>query len=163
MSGESVAAPTVCARHPERETSLRCNRCERYICPDCAIHTPVGYRCRECVAEHDRQFFDAGAADALRIAIVCALYAAAGALFIAFLRFLLLALLLGFALGPVAAASARRAIGRRRSRHAALAAASGSLIGALAIGALLSGISLSLLLFGAIFAATAAGGLRWGR
>ena len=37
-----------CATHPQVETSLRCSRCERPICPACMVSTPVGYRCREC-------------------------------------------------------------------------------------------------------------------
>lgn len=40
-----------CSRHPKVETSLRCSRCESYICPDCAVLTPVGYRCRKCGLE----------------------------------------------------------------------------------------------------------------
>ena len=38
-----------CYVHPDRETSLRCNNCDRPICAECAIRTPTGYRCRECV------------------------------------------------------------------------------------------------------------------
>ena len=155
--------PTVCTKHPQHETSLRCNRCDRYICHECAVHTPVGYRCRECVAAHDRLFFDASAIDALRIAVVCALYAAGGALAISIIRFLLLSLLLAFALGPLAGESARRAIGRRRSKQAALAAGGGSLAGALVVGALFGELSLSLLLFAALFAFLASGRLRWRR
>ncbi|NOY99063.1 MAG: hypothetical protein GXP40_07660 [Chloroflexi bacterium] len=45
-----------CANHPTRETMLRCNRCEKPICPSCAVHTPTGYRCRECVREQQRLF-----------------------------------------------------------------------------------------------------------
>lgn len=40
-----------CYRHPKVETSLRCSRCEKPICADCAVLTPVGYRCRECGRE----------------------------------------------------------------------------------------------------------------
>ena len=45
-----------CYVHPNRETNLRCNRCERPICAQCAIHTPTGYRCKECVREQQRIF-----------------------------------------------------------------------------------------------------------
>ncbi|WP_239645551.1 rhomboid family intramembrane serine protease [Mycobacterium sp. UM_CSW] len=41
-------APT-CYRHPGRQTYLRCNRCERYICPDCMRAAAVGHQCVECV------------------------------------------------------------------------------------------------------------------
>lgn len=40
---------TYCANHPNVETSLRCNRCEKLICAKCAVKMPTGYRCRECV------------------------------------------------------------------------------------------------------------------
>lgn len=37
-----------CARHPQRETLLRCSKCERPFCVDCVVPTPVGHRCYEC-------------------------------------------------------------------------------------------------------------------
>ena len=37
-----------CARHPQVETYVRCSKCDKAICPDCMISTPVGYRCRDC-------------------------------------------------------------------------------------------------------------------
>ncbi|PSL05160.1 membrane associated rhomboid family serine protease [Haloactinopolyspora alba] len=42
------AVPT-CYRHADRETYVRCSRCERYICPDCMSAAPVGFHCPECV------------------------------------------------------------------------------------------------------------------
>ncbi|MBN1454013.1 MAG: hypothetical protein JW963_23560 [Anaerolineales bacterium] len=45
-----------CYVHPDRETSLRCNRCERPICVQCAVRTPIGYRCKECVREQQQIF-----------------------------------------------------------------------------------------------------------
>lgn len=49
-------ATLYCYVHPDRETSLRCNRCERPICAQCAVRTPTGYRCRECVREQKKIF-----------------------------------------------------------------------------------------------------------
>ena len=39
-----------CARHPQIETRLTCQRCETPICPQCMIATPVGMKCRDCVS-----------------------------------------------------------------------------------------------------------------
>jgi hypothetical protein len=49
-------ASLVCANHPNRETTLRCNRCEKPICAQCAVLTPVGYRCKECVRGQQKTF-----------------------------------------------------------------------------------------------------------
>ena len=58
---EPVAGTEVlyCANHPDRETMLRCNRCNKPICMECAVLTPVGYRCRECVREQQNKFYTA--------------------------------------------------------------------------------------------------------
>ena len=45
-----------CINHPGRETTLRCNRCDEPICPDCARKTPVGYRCVGCVKQQQAIF-----------------------------------------------------------------------------------------------------------
>ncbi|MER7188679.1 rhomboid family intramembrane serine protease [Streptomyces flaveolus] len=37
-----------CYRHPDRETGIRCTRCERPICPDCMVNASVGFHCPDC-------------------------------------------------------------------------------------------------------------------
>ena len=50
------STPVYCANHPGVETSLRCNKCGKPICAKCAIRTPTGYRCKECVRGQLKMF-----------------------------------------------------------------------------------------------------------
>ncbi len=50
MTNPPVGVPT-CYRHPDRETWIRCQRCDRPICPDCMRDAAVGFQCPSCVAE----------------------------------------------------------------------------------------------------------------
>ncbi len=45
MTGPEI---TRCAEHPEVETTLRCGKCGKPICPKCMVQTPVGARCPDC-------------------------------------------------------------------------------------------------------------------
>jgi len=53
---ETISTATYCYVHPDRETSLRCKRCEKPICASCARHTPTGYLCRDCVRAQQKSF-----------------------------------------------------------------------------------------------------------
>jgi len=53
---ETTIETLYCYVHPNRETSLRCNNCNRPICASCAVRTPTGYRCKECVRERQKTF-----------------------------------------------------------------------------------------------------------
>src|SRR5579859_6333193 len=66
MKGFTPTAPTTdvgmatfCYVHPTVETSLRCNKCGQYICARCAVRTPVGYRCKQCVHQQQDVYFSA--------------------------------------------------------------------------------------------------------
>jgi len=54
MTAETAGAdlaepqPLFCYRHPDRETWVRCGRCDQPICTGCAMQGPVGMRCKTC-------------------------------------------------------------------------------------------------------------------
>ena len=54
MTSDAVTAdhsepgPLYCYRHPDRETYVRCGRCDQPICMGCAMQGPVGMRCKSC-------------------------------------------------------------------------------------------------------------------
>lgn len=50
--------PLYCEAH-HRPTSLRCNNCDKPICPKCSVATPTGYRCKDCIRGQQKKFENA--------------------------------------------------------------------------------------------------------
>ncbi|TCC56084.1 rhomboid family intramembrane serine protease [Kribbella pittospori] len=42
---------TVCYRHPDRPAGVRCQRCDRPICPQCMNSASIGFQCPSCFNE----------------------------------------------------------------------------------------------------------------
>ncbi|MGC8880536.1 MAG: hypothetical protein ACP5R2_15085 [Anaerolineae bacterium] len=112
-----------CYRHPNTPTSLRCNRCGNPICPKCAVRTPVGFRCPDCVRIQQNRFYTGGKLDYLiAVAVALPLSFIAGYVFtfiVARIGFLswLIAFLAAPPTGGLIAEAVWRAVGRRRSRY----------------------------------------------
>lgn len=134
---------TYCEVHPDRETALRCNRCGRLMCAECAVQTPVGYRCRQCVRQVEDTFFTGTNVDYLIVAGISAAGGALGLLLLAFIGFwILLAFFMAVIVGGALGQTILRLTGKRRSRYTAEVATGGAVGGALL---------LSVVLFGTLF------------
>ena len=59
-----------CANHPDRETLLRCNKCGKPICPECAVRHPVGLRCSECARVRKSPIYDVALAEYVTAGLV---------------------------------------------------------------------------------------------
>ena len=146
--------PTLyCYVHPDRETSLRCNRCERPICAQCAVRTPTGYRCRECVREQKKVFDTAEWYDYMSGFIIAAILSGVASFLvtliggIGFIGWFLI-IIAGPVAGVTIAEAVRYVIRRRRAKPLYYTVVAGVIIGALPI--LLSQL-ITLNLFGILF------------
>src|SRR5512143_1788346 len=134
MTEESTTGTLYCYVHPNRETSLRCNNCNRPICADCAVRTPTGYRCRECVKGQLRVFDTSQWYDYIVGFIIAAILSAVAAFLVTFIgRIGFIGWFLIIAGAPTAAVvvaeGVRAATGRRRSRPLFLTVAAGVVLG----------------------------------
>jgi tetratricopeptide (TPR) repeat protein len=121
-----------CANHPSVETMLRCNRCSKPICTRCAVRTPVGYRCRECVGQQQATFYSGGVADYVIGGIIALVLGGITSYLMIMLRGAwFIALILGPAIGIGISELVRLAVRRRRSRYLWLAVAVGFAVGSL--------------------------------
>ena len=111
-----------CYRHPNRSTSLRCYKCNKPICSECTVKTPVGYLCPTCHREAEDAFFNSKPTDYLLTVLVAlplsliagylvTFFSARGGFFI-----ILIFIFAGGAVGGFIARLAKRAIGKRRGR-----------------------------------------------
>jgi hypothetical protein len=127
-----------CYNHPTRETALRCNNCNRPICASCAVRTPTGYRCKECVRARQKVFDTSEWYDFVSGFLVAGILSALAAFLvtliggIGFFGWFLIAA--GAPTAGVGIAEAVRAVtGKRRSRALFITVAAGVVAGALPV------------------------------
>ena len=140
----SEEAPVLyCANHPDTPTTLRCNRCEKPICPKCAVLTPTGYRCNECVRSQQKIFDTALWYDYILAFVIGGFLSYLGSLIVRYIGFF--TIFLAPVAGVIIAEAIRAAVRKRRSKRlfqvATLAVALGSLpsLILLILGALVGG------------------------
>lgn len=119
----------VCANHPGIETSLRCNKCEKPICPKCAVLTPTGYRCKECVRGQQKLFETATLVDYPLAFITAGVLSYIGSFVANWLGFFVL--ILAPIAGMIIAEAVRLVTRKRRSRWLFITAAAATLLGSL--------------------------------
>lgn len=124
-----------CENHPNVETTLRCNRCEKPICAKCAVLTETGYRCTDCVRSQQKTFNTATWFDYLLAIGLAAILAYIGSLITSRIGFF--TIFVAPIAGIVIAEAIRFAIRRRRSKRlfqvTAVATAFGGLFPVLSI------------------------------
>lgn len=119
-----------CYRHPDRETLLRCNRCDRPICTACAVRTPTGYRCRECVRVQQKTYETAEVTDYVAAALIAGVLAFLGSLVAGRLGFF--TLLAAPFVGMIIAEAVRFMVKKRRSRLLFQITTAAAVVGSLA-------------------------------
>jgi hypothetical protein len=126
-----------CPVHADREASLTCIRCGRYMCTKCARHTPVGYVCEQCFRQQDNTYFIGTNSDNVIIFAVCAVLTGIGGAIVSATGFpIIIMLLFGLPIGGAVGEAALRLTGRRRTRYAQWISTAGCFIGGLTGGAI---------------------------
>jgi MFS family permease len=116
-----------CYVHPDRETLLRCNRCERPICQSCAVLTSTGYRCKECVRGQQKIFETARWWDYPLAFITAGVLSYLGSLVAGLFGFF--TILIAPVAGMIIAEAVRFAVRRRRSKRLPVLAAVATVLG----------------------------------
>jgi len=120
-----------CANHPQIETSLRCNRCEKPICIKCAVLTPTGYRCKECVQGQQKLFDTALWYDYILASIIGAALSYVGSRIIPVMSYF--TILLAPVAGVIIAELIRTVTKRRRSKKLFFVSAAAAALGSIPV------------------------------
>lgn len=122
--------PLVCAYHPQRETLIRCARCDRPICTQCAIRHPVGLRCRDCARLTRLPMFQVGPREMVLGLLGGLAAATAGAFFIRLVPGILFPLILSPVVGGLVGEAVHRSSGGKQGTTMAVVAGAALVLGA---------------------------------
>jgi hypothetical protein len=117
----SADLPMTCSNHPSVETSLRCKQCNKPICPKCAVQTPTGYSCKECVRGHKRKFDTAEWSDYLLGSLIAGILSLIGSFLVSLIGSIgfigwILVVISAPTAGAIIAETTRRVIKRHRAK-----------------------------------------------
>jgi hypothetical protein len=126
---EITQTAVVCVNHPNRSTGLRCSRCSDPICPDCAVLTPTGYRCRKCLRQQQKVYDTARWWDYPVSAAIAIILGYAGSYIASFLGFF--TIFVAPIAGVIIAEAARSVIKRRRGKRLFQAITAAAVLGSL--------------------------------
>ncbi|RPI86941.1 MAG: hypothetical protein EHM41_06750 [Chloroflexi bacterium] len=129
MIEEQKTETIYCTYHPNTESNLRCNRCEKPICARCAILTDTGYRCRDCVRGIQKAFDNALWYDYVFGFATASILSFLGSLIASRLGFFVI--LLAPIAGGIIAEAIRVVVRRRRARTLYTVVTVGTAIGSL--------------------------------
>lgn len=125
--------PLYCYKHPQRTTYLRCNNCNQPICASCAVLTPTGYRCKDCVRGQQKIFDTTRWWDYPLTLIVAGVVAYLSYTLLELISFLgYFTLILAPLIGAGIAEAVRFVVRKRRSKALPWVAAGGVVLGMLA-------------------------------
>lgn len=127
-----------CANHPTVETVLRCKKCEKPICVKCAMRTPTGYQCKECIRGQQKTFETSKPYDYIIGFIAAAVLSGIGSFVFTLIGIIgFFGFFIAFAAAPtigvIIAEAVRTATGRRRSPSLYKAILAGIILGAVPI------------------------------
>jgi hypothetical protein len=111
---DEIELTVFCVNHPQTPTTLRCNRCNKPICAKCAVLTPTGYRCKECVRGQQKTFDTAMWYDYPLAFFLAGILSYIGSILVDFIGFF--TLFVAPIAGVVIAEAVRFAVRRRRSK-----------------------------------------------
>lgn len=120
-----------CYRHPNRETSLRCYNCGKPICISCAVKTPVGYSCPDCINNLQKNYYTITPIDYFIAIIVTVPLSVIAAYLVGFLGFFVI--FVAPVAGTLIGRMVFRAVRRRRGRWLAHVVGGSVVLGAVLV------------------------------